>query len=168
MAIIEKPYDYFAISNMALAQMSLKEYKDAIHNFKIAIDMKPDLINAKIGLASCYLDTGDIQKAYDLFKSITDGGNYSKAGFGALLYSRQALASWKMGKKDEAIKYLTMADISKVNNQKVLQEIAAISTSMGNKAFALSSYKKLLPVLTNSSNIADVKAKIATLEAESH
>ncbi len=99
MAILEKPYDYIAISNMALAQMGLKDYKNAIHNFNVALYLNPDLINARIGLASCYLKTGEANQAYKFFRKITDSGDYRKAGFSGLLYSRQALAAWKIGKK---------------------------------------------------------------------
>lgn len=164
MAIIEKPYDYLAISNMALAQMSLKEYKNAIHNYKIALDLKPDLINARIGLANCYLETGDIDKAYRLFKRITDNGDYSKASFGAFLYSRRALVAWKMGNKDEASYFLKKADISMVTNNKILQDITLAATSMGDMTLTMSSYNKLLQTLKDPKEIAVVKARIEDLK----
>lgn len=164
MAIIEKPYDYLAISNMALAQMSLKEYKNAIHNYKIALDLKPDLINARIGLANCYLETGDIDKAYRLFQTITDNGDYSKASFGAFLYSRRALVAWKMGNKDEASYFLKKADISMVTNNKILQDITLAATSMGDMTLTMSSYYKLLQTLKDPKEIAVVKARIEDLK----
>jgi protein O-mannosyl-transferase len=163
-AILDKPYDYIAISNMAFAQMRMKDYKNSIYNYKVALNFKPDLTNAEIGLANCYLETNDIKNAYNLLKKITDNGDFSKVSFGALLYSKCALASWKMGKKDEAAKFLNIADISKVTDMSVLQEIALTATSMGDKTLAVSSYKKLLPILKNPKKVVEIQASISKLE----
>jgi hypothetical protein len=82
------------------------------------------------------------------------------------LYSRQALSAWKIGKKEEALIFLKMANISRVNNPMVLQEIALSATSMGDNTLVLSAYKQLLSVLKKPKEIADVKVRIAALEVK--
>jgi len=165
-AVIEKPYDYLAISNMALAQMGLHQYKDALHNFRVALDLKPDLANAKIGMATCYLKMSEYEKAYEILNPLVSRGEFIKAGFSDLLYTRSAYVSWKTGRKSQAETLMKAVKFERTANIEVLGEIATTVTSMGNTPLAISAYKKLLSELKSPELETDIKAKIKALEEQ--
>ncbi len=130
-AIKEKPYDYLAISNLALAQMYLRQYQDAAKNFERALHYMPDMFSPRVYLGISNLRIGEYKRAYDILKEIVSKGDYSKTRYSCLIYPNLAYAALKLGKVDEAYKYLRFADFSECSDKQILEEDALIVSSMG-------------------------------------
>jgi tetratricopeptide (TPR) repeat protein len=50
-------------------QFQLKEYKDAISQFKRALSKEPNLADARFFIGECYLKLGDEEKAIEEFRA---------------------------------------------------------------------------------------------------
>ena len=161
-------YNYEALSNMALAQMMMKKYDHAINNFTQALKLSPDLKSARIGLFNSYFEKGDFTNAYITYNSMLSKEEFKSSTLAPLIFSRQAIASWKLNNKDQADIFLNKALISSGHYKPGFKNIALAANSMGNNALALNSYKELLPTLKMEKDITDVKAKIAAFEAKGH
>jgi tetratricopeptide (TPR) repeat protein len=100
-AIRSKPYDYLAISNLALAQLMMDQYDNAINNYLQALKLKPDLEKARLGLAQAYWFSGRYEKAYILSMDLLSRGVIREGeNYVAYLY-RAGYAAWKTGRKEE-------------------------------------------------------------------
>ncbi len=146
-AIKAKPYDYLAISNLALAQMMMGQYGHAINNYRQALKLKPDLSKARKGLAYSYWYAGDYEHAYpafaDLFARGLVGGKDSVAQY----YHRIGFSAWKVGKREEALKYLASAEKHARDNPHFLRDIASAYTTMGEMRRARAAFERLYPLV---------------------
>jgi tetratricopeptide (TPR) repeat protein len=146
-AIKAKPYDYLAISNLALAQMMMGQYGHAINNYQQALKLKPDLYKARKGLAHSYWLAGDYEHAYpafaDLFARGLVGGKDSVAQY----HHRAGFAAWKVGKREEALKHLASAEKHARNNPYFLRDIASAYTTMGEMHRARAAFERLYPLV---------------------
>lgn len=146
-AIKAKPYDYLAISNLALAQMMMGQHSHAINNYRQALKLKPDLSKARKGLAHSYWYAGDYENAYpafaDLFARGLVGGNDSAAQY----YHRLGFSAWKAGKREEALRYLAAGEKHAGTNPYSLKDIAAAYTSMGELRQARPVFERLYPLM---------------------
>jgi len=143
-AIKELPYDYLAISNLALAQMMMEQYDNAIHNYKQALKLKHDLSKAKLGLANAYWKKRDFINVYQVYKNITTSCNVNRARYGALIYYRLGFSAWKLNKKGQALIYYKKASALPSCPPIVLKDLADAYTSMGEVSEALECYKRVL------------------------
>lgn len=157
-AIKRVPYDYLAISNLALAQMMMKQYTNAINNYKQALKLKPELREARMGLAYTYAVSGDYANTYEAYKALLQEGagtdNFKTKGYYHLGY-----AAWKLGKKDEAYRYLALAEPGMRKDKYLLSDLASVYTSMKDMEKAYELYSGLYPML----EFGDAKDKLGQL-----
>jgi tetratricopeptide (TPR) repeat protein len=146
-AIKAKPYDYLAISNLALAQMMMKQYDHAINNYKQALKLKSDLPKAYMGLANAYWEIGEYDKAHMLYSKLFREGNVNNPYHRAQYSYRLGFASWKRSSKDEAYVYLDRAREFSQDYPSVLKDLAMAYTSMGDVPRAIETFHVLLPQL---------------------
>ena len=158
-AIKTLPYDYLAISNLALAQMMMKQYDNAINNYKQALKLKPELGEARMGLAYAYSEKGDHANAYETYAKLFQENIGGSPGFRTKAYYQFGYAAWKLGKKDEAYRYLAKAEPGMRKDKFLLADLAGLYTSMMdmNKAYEL--YSALYPMLEKG----DAKDKLSML-----
>lgn len=159
-ALLAIPDDYNALSNLGLAQMMMQEYEKAIHNYEIALFYKPDLINALEGLFLCHVWKGDYKKAYTFFNKHLFDPDPNQNRWGAQIYSGQAWAAWRLGKRHEAHMYIQKANAVAKANPRTYRDIALVAHSMGYTTLALQSYEKLMPFLKDPTEKSDILARI--------
>jgi Tfp pilus assembly protein PilF len=141
-AIIELPYDYLAMSNLALAQMMMGQYDNAINNYQQALKLKPDLMKAKLGLANSFWAKKDFPNAYKTYKEILAATNIDKTSFACFTYFSMGISAWKIGKIEEASMYYEKAGSLKSCPPEILKSIGNAYTSMGDNAKALEYYQR--------------------------
>lgn len=146
-AIKVKPYDYLAISNLALAQMMMGQYDHAINNYRQALKLKPDLEKAKKGLAHACWFAGDYESAYPVFSDLFKQGHVGGKDSVSQYFHRLGFAAWKVGKRDEAEKYLASALEYAQDNPYLLRDIAGAYTSMGEMHQARLAFEQLYPLV---------------------
>ena len=152
-AIKAKPYDYLAISNLALAQMMMGQYGHAINNYRQALKLKPDLEKAKKGLAHAYWFAGDHENAYASFSELFEKGFVGGRDEAAQYSHRLGFSAWKAGKPDEARRYLAAALDRAPDNPYLLREIAGTYTSMGETRQAKVAFERLYPLVDDEEQL---------------
>jgi len=158
-AIKALPYDYLAISNLALAQMMMKQYDNAINNYKQALKLKPDLPEARMGLAYAYFGNRDYKDTYELYTRLFHDNVTGSPNYMMNAYYQLGFSAWKIGRKDEAYHYLALAEPGMRHDKFLLSDLAGTYTSMQdmNKAYEL--YSALYPML----NEGDARNKLSIL-----
>jgi len=158
-AIKALPYDYLAISNLALAQMMMKQYDNAINNYKQALKLKPDLVEARMGLAYAYFGNRDYKDTYEQYTRLFRDNVTGSPHYMMNAYYQLGFSAWKMGRKDEAYHYLALAEPGMRQDKFLLSDLAGTYTSMldMNKAYEL--YSALYPMLDEG----DAKDKLSML-----
>lgn len=146
-AIKAKPYDYLAISNLALAQMMMGQYDHAINNYRQALKLKSDLPKAKKGLAFSYWYAGDYENAYQAFAELFAEGNVGGNDAVAQYYHRIGFSAWKVGRQEEALRYLASSEKYAGTNPYFLKDIAMAFTSMGEISRARAAFERLYPLI---------------------
>lgn len=146
-AIKQVPYDYLAISNLALAQMMMGQYDHAIFNYEQALKLKPGLVKAEMGLASSYWAAGDYENAYQLYLKLWKENNLGNPGHRAMSFYRLGVASWKQGNTEEALSFLSRAEALAEDNEQLLTDLGGMYTSMGAIPRALEVYGRLYRLL---------------------
>ncbi len=156
-AIREKPYDYLAISNLALAQMMMGQFDNAINNYQQALKLKPDLMTSRKGLANAYWLNGDYDDAYRLYTGLFREGRIGPGDGIIGYYYRTGLAAWKLGRKEEGERFLDEAMKNSDQDPSFLENIALAYTSMGDLPKARTAFAELLPRIRNE----DSRKKLA-------
>ena len=158
-AIKALPYDYLAISNLALAQMMMKQYDNAINNYKQALKLKPDLPESRMGLAYAYFGNRDYKDTYEMYTRLFHDNITGSPHYMMNAYYQLGFSAWKIGRKDEAYHYLALAEPEMRQDKFLLSDLAGTYTSMQdmNKAYEL--YSALYPML----NEGDAKNKLSML-----
>jgi Tfp pilus assembly protein PilF len=146
-AIKEKPYDYLAISNLALAQMMMGQYDHAINNYRQALKLKPDLVKARKGLAFAHWLAGDYENAYPVFSDLLSRGLVGGEGSISQYYHHLGFSAWKVGKDAEAREYLAAALRHARGEPRLLRDIAMAYTSMGEDSLAAEVVGVLYPLI---------------------
>ncbi len=166
-AIKNLPYDYLAISNLALAQMLMGQYDNAIHNYKEALKLRPDMDRAKMGLANCFWQKGDWKTSSNIYLMLLKAGFDMKSyGHEGLVLSRLAYAAGKMGNKAESNRLLEMGYASSKEQPEFIVSIAEIATSLGRKDIAVHAYNSLLPAIKNPGYRAKIKSRLKSLNPD--
>lgn len=129
-AIKALPYDYLAISNLALTQVMMGQYDAAIHNYQQALKLKPELVEARMGLAHAYWEKGDYQEAYRLYSELYRQGVTGSPALENLMLFRLGYGAWKLGNTGEARVFLSMAEPGMSTNLRRLADLAGVYTSM--------------------------------------
>ena len=158
-AIKNLPYDYLAMSNLALAQMMMKQYPNAIHNYKQAIELKPELTEARMGLAYAYFGNKNYDKSYELYTTLFNEHVSGSPGFMMNAYYQAGYSAWKLGKRDEAYRYLALAEPGMRQDKFLLSDLAGTYTSMRDMKKAYELYSALYPMLGEG----DAKDKLSML-----
>ena len=166
-AIKNLSYDYFAISNLALAQMLMGQYDNAIHNYKEALKLRPDMDKAKMGLANCFWQKGDWKASCNIYlEAFHSGSNLEKNAYACMVFERLAYASYKLGNKAESYKLLEKAYASLRGHPEFLIPIAEIATSMGRKDIAVNAYTSILSMIKDTGAIAKIKSRLNKLSSD--
>ena len=134
-AIEYLPYDYLAISNLALAQMMMHQYDHAIHNYLQALRLKPGLTKAQLGLANAYWEKGDYEGAISVYAQLKDSLGNTRP-YGPHIALRLGLGLWKTGQPAQGKGYLDEALKLSRGNPTLLSQLAAAFTSMGDSQTA--------------------------------
>ena len=158
-AIKAKPYDYLAISNLALAQLMMKQYDNSINNYHQALKLKQDLPKAKMGLAIAYWEIRDYEKASELYLEMLRQGHVINTLQAAQYYYRLGYASWKLNREDEAYAYLDKALKMAQDRPLLMKDIGMAYTSMGDIPRAIQVFRELLPLAGDD----EQKAKLADI-----
>ncbi len=166
-AIKELPYDYFAISNLALAQMLMGQYDNAIHNYEEALKLRPDMDKAKIGLANCFWQKGDWNTSYNIYLDlIRSGFSLENSPHAGIVSARLAFASYKLGNRARSDKLLEKAYAYSSGHPEFLIPIAETATSMGRKDIAADAYTSLLTMLKDTGAIAEIRSRLNRLSSK--
>jgi protein O-mannosyl-transferase len=164
-AIKAVPYDYLAINNLALAQMMMKQYASAINNYKQALTLKPDMTEATLGLAYTYFLSGDYQNAYDMYSLIYRKNLLGSPPYAATVPYKLGYSAWKLGRIEEARKYLAMAEASARTNKYFLNDLAGVYTSMRDMPKAYELYSALYPIMDEGQEKTKLKMLLDMLKA---
>ncbi len=163
-AIKELPYDYLAINNLALAQMMMGQYDNAIHNYREALKLKPTLLKAKLGLANALWHKRDYKEVYNLYQDCLKSYHLGRTSYVAFIYYRQGFCAYKLGMRDRAIEYLKDAYALRKRNPSVLGDVAAAYTSMGLYKDARDAYAALLAISRDSKKAHEIEEKIREID----
>jgi protein O-mannosyl-transferase len=162
-AIKAVPYDYLAISNLALSQLMMKQYDNSIHNYKQALALKPSLREAEMGLAYAYWEAGDYKDSYDLYSKLFRENMFTSQQAASASY-KLGYSAWKLGKTDEAHRYLAMAEPAALKNKFFLSDLAGTYTSMREMPKAMELYTALYPMLDEGAAKAKLKVLLDKLQ----
>jgi len=165
-AIKEKPYDYLAISNLALAQMMMGQYDHAINNYRQALKLKPDLEKASKGLAHAYWFAGDYEEAYKAFSELFSRRLVGGGDAVSQYLQRLGFTAWKTGRRDEAERCLAAALEHEKGNPYILKDIAMTYTSMGDMPRARATFERLHPLVRDEEQRRHIDRILRTLEKE--
>ncbi|MEO8097690.1 MAG: tetratricopeptide repeat protein [Acidobacteriota bacterium] len=91
------PASWNAYYQRAGARVSLNAFQDALADFQTALQIKPDLLEARTGLAAVYSAKGDYRRAIDELTKTID----AKPSVDAYYHRGEAYA--RMGRHDDAI-----------------------------------------------------------------
>lgn len=158
-AIKALPYDYLAVSNLALSQLMMGNYDSAIHNYKAALKLKPSLREAKMGLAHAYWEKGDFPESYRVYSELYREGITGSPSHRAVMLYRMGYAAWKIGSPVEARQFLRMSEPGMSRDPHRLSELAGVYTSMHEYPTAYRLYSDLYDRLEEG----DAKEKLARL-----
>lgn len=76
-ALIKKcPNETFALYGMAEVEWQYQNFDEAKAYYKKCLEINPKDYNSKVGLADCYLETDELEKAEKLFEEVLDVDNY--------------------------------------------------------------------------------------------
>jgi len=156
-AIKSVPYDYLAINNLALSQTMRKQYSNAIKNYKVALRLKPDMTVAFLGLAYASFLSGDYRNAYDMYTVIYRKKLLGTSQHAATVTYKLGYSAWKLGKTDEARKYLAMAEPDARKDKYLLCDLAGVYTSMRDMAKSYELYSALYPMVNNREDKAKLR-----------
>jgi protein O-mannosyl-transferase len=163
-AIRAMPYDYLAINNLALAQTMMKQYDNAINNYKQALMLKPDMKEATLGLAYAYFLSGDYQNAYDRYSVIFRKNLLGNSRQAATVPYKIGYSAWKIGNVEEARKYLAMAEKNARSNKYLLNDLAGVYTSMRDMPKVYELYSTLYPMMDEGPDKDQLKKQLNTLK----
>ncbi|OPZ58420.1 MAG: Tetratricopeptide repeat protein [Deltaproteobacteria bacterium ADurb.Bin510] len=162
-AIKRLPYDYLAISNLALAQLLQGQYDNALNNYTQALKLKPDLIKARLGRERAAWLKRDWQQAYAFQQELIDSYGAGGAEQAPVVWHHRGLAAVKLGRQAEGLKALRRADELAAANPQVWVDLGETYTSLGLKAEAAAVYRKTLPLLVESPFKQGIRQRIAAL-----
>ena len=146
-AIKAKPYDYLAISNLALAQLMMKQYDHSINNYHQALKLKPNLPKAKLGLAMAYWGIEDYENVSRFYSAMFRQGQVSNPHQAAQYHYRLGYASWKLNREDEAYEQLEKALTMAQDRPLLIKDIGLVYTSMGALSKAVHVFSDLIPLI---------------------
>ncbi len=146
-AIKALPYDYLAISNLALSQVMMGQYDNAITNYKTALRIKPDLHQARMGLAYAYWEKGDFRHTYEVYEQLLSKGITGSESHRDMMYYRLGVSAWKTGRPEQARMFLLKAEPGMYKDRFRLSELAGFYTTMRDYRKAYELYSDLAGML---------------------
>lgn len=165
-AIKRLPYDYLAISNLALAQLLQGQYDNALNNYTQALKLKPDLIKARLGRERAAWLKGDWALAYELETELIEKYGSGSAEQAPVVWHHHGVAAVRLGREAEGLKALKRADELAAANPQVWIDLGETYTSLGLKAEAAAVYKKTLPLLGKGPFKQGIEQRVRDLKAQ--
>ena len=166
-ALKEVPTDYNAFTNLAVAQVYLKEYGPAVNNFKVVLSLNPKMTNAWLGLAYALWLDGKLDEAINVYKKLQKENLLSENDPQiSEIYYRLAYGYFKSGNRSEAAKYLEKALMVNRNQTDVLYNIAQLYIDLGKKDKAIAVYERILSTIKNERDRETLQGWIMVLKAQ--
>jgi tetratricopeptide (TPR) repeat protein len=166
-AIEGNPTCFACYYNIGYNYAQKKDYAGAETNYKKAIEMKADYVDAYAGLASIY----NAQRKFDEaaaasakateFSSTLGGGN--TAGGGADAFFNQGVILWNGGKVAEAKKAFESAVQANPNHAEAHYQLGMALVNEGNLASAATEFETYLKLAPEGPNAATAKGLVAQL-----
>jgi tetratricopeptide (TPR) repeat protein len=166
-AIEGNPACFACYYNIGYNYAQKKDYAAAETNYKKAIEMKADYVDAYAGLASIY----NAQRKFDEaaaasakateFSSTLGGGN--TAGGGADAFFNQGVILWNGGKVAEAKKSFESAIQANPNHAEAHYQLGMALVNEGNLAGAAGEFETYLKLAPEGPNAATAKGLVAQL-----
>jgi tetratricopeptide (TPR) repeat protein len=166
-AIEGNPTCFACYYNIGYNYAQKKDYASAETNYKKAIEMKADYVDAYAGLASIY----NAQRKFDEaaaasakateFSSTLGGGNSTGGGADALF--NQGVILWNGGKVAEAKKAFESAVQANPNHAEAHYQLGMALVNEGNLAGAAAEFETYLKLAPEGPNAATAKGLVAQL-----
>ena len=166
-AIEGNPTCFACYYNIGYNYAQKKVYANAETNYKKAIEMKADYVDAYAGLASIY----NAQRKFDEaaaasakateFSSTLGGGNSTGGGADALF--NQGVILWNGGKVAEAKKAFESAVQANPNHAEAHYQLGMALVNEGNLAGAAAEFETYLKLAPEGPNAATAKGLVAQL-----
>jgi len=160
------PYDYLAISNLALAQLLQGQYDNALNNYEQALKLKPDLIKARLGRERAAWLKGDYGLAYRLERELIEAYGAAGADQAPVVWHHRGVSALKLGREAEALAALRQADRLAEANPQVWIDLGETYTSLGMKPEAAAAYGKTLARLNPGTFKQGIEKRIAALKVQ--
>ena len=167
-AIEGNPTCFACYYNIGYNYAQKKDYANAETNYKKAIEMKADYVDAYAGLASIY----NAQRKFDdaaaasakvtEFSSTLGGGNTAAGGADALF--NQGVILWNGGKIAEAKKSFESAIQANPNHAEAHYQLGMALVNEGNLAGAATEFETYLKLAPEGPNAATAKGLIPQLK----
>jgi protein O-mannosyl-transferase len=166
-AVKEIPTDWNALTNLAVAEVYLKEYGSAAKNFKMIIGLNPKRTNAWLGLAYALWLDGKQDEAIEVYKKLQKANLLSENDPQiSEIYYRLAYGYFKSGNRPAAEEYLEKALVVNRNQTDVLYDIAQLYIDMNEKDKAIAVYERILSMIHNRKERKTLKGWITVLKAQ--
>lgn len=151
-----EPTNAEAYYKLGVSYESIENFKDAIEAYTKAIEYDDGYENSFILTRGyCYLKMNEFEKAEDDFIKYIDLHPKDIEG-----YLGMSQLFYKMGRKDEALKFLMTANDYSPNNQLVLFNLSFLSYELGDNVRALDYIDKTLKLEPDSADAHYLRAQI--------
>jgi tetratricopeptide (TPR) repeat protein len=145
--------------NLGVVGNRRKDFAAAQTQFQMAVDLKPDYVEAWVALAGAYQAAGDKDKALEVMKEAeTQNADDAKVHYSLGLYY---MGAQQLDDAEAAFKKAQALDPS---NSEVLFQLASITLNKGDTAGAVTLLEKYLASSpTNKQNVATAQGLVAAL-----
>jgi len=155
----EKP-DVFRLVAEGQRLLELGEVEQAHANFQAALEAKPDLREARLGLAACYYIYGALPEAADLTQSVLRNDPRHPTAL-----SLMALIAWRRGELGRARELIRQATEIDPEDPRIHNYAGIILHADGEDDSALEHFRKAVAL---DQNYAEAYFNLAVLLAESY
>src|SRR3989339_841967 len=149
------PSNWWRIGNNFAA---LTKWDDAIKNYEMAIELKPDYYGAYVSLSNAYEQTKKTDKAIETFEKIVEKKQVDPEtlyNYGRLIYNRNG-----NGDRDLAEKIWLKVISLQPNYSNALYSLGLLYETRGDKTTALQYFYKVKDLNPNNKNISDKIKKL--------
>jgi len=148
------------MANTPEAEIKEWQANAAIECFTKALEKKPENLDTKIALASCYIDgTGEIMKGVGALKEVTAADNDNLPA--NLLLGKLSVQS---GQHEKAIKRLNVVLSQDSKNSEAMYFLAETYKNMGNKEKAIDLFEQCKKIVNNPDFSAEIDNYINTFK----
>ncbi len=155
---IEFPDEPLLFNLRGACNAGLSNYDDALKDYKKAVSIKPDYVDAHFNLGNIFRETGDSNNAIISYKKIIEISPKHDSAMYNLGVTFQEL-----GELDDAIEYYDKALIINPDNEKILLNLGFIYHELDELEEALEYYERVLNL--NPENVSTIN-NIAVIHRE--